>query len=341
VSLKHNERYRVAVVGATGAVGREMVEILEERKFPIEELRLLASERSKGEGICYEGKDLEVGVLTDATLAGLDFALFSAGADVSRRFAPVAVKQGAIVIDNSSAFRMEPAVPLVVPEVNPDALVGHKGLIANPNCSTIQMVVALKPLQDAARIRRIVVTTFQSVSGTGKEAMDELLAQSKALLNFQEVEQKVYPHQIAFNCLPHIDDFTDDGYSKEELKLVNETRKIFDDQTIRITATTVRVPVFRGHSESVNIETERPLSANEARAILSEAPGVTVLDDPKRAVYPLPLDAAGQDAVYVGRIRADLSVEHGLNLWIVSDNLRKGAALNAVQIAEELIKCSG
>jgi aspartate-semialdehyde dehydrogenase len=338
VSLKRKERYRVAVVGATGAVGREMVEILEERKFPIEELRLLASERSKGEGISYQGKNLEVGVLTDATLAGLDFALFSAGADVSRRFAPVAVKQGAIVIDNSSAFRMEPAVPLVVPEVNPDALEGHKGLIANPNCSTIQMVVALKPLQDAARIRRIVVTTFQSVSGTGKEAMDELLAQSKALLNFQEVERKVYPHQIAFNCLPQIDDFTDDGYSKEELKLVNETRKIFDDQTIRITATTVRVPVFRGHSESVNIETERPLSANEARAILSEAPGVTVLDDPKRAVYPLPLDAAGQDAVYVGRIRADHSIEQGLNLWIVSDNLRKGAALNAVQIAEELIK---
>jgi aspartate-semialdehyde dehydrogenase len=341
VSLKHKERYRVAVVGATGAVGREMVEILEERKFPIEELRLLASERSKGEGISYLGKELEVGVLTDATLAGLDIALFSAGADVSRRFAPVAVKQGAIVIDNSSAFRMDPGVPLVVPEVNPDALEGHRGLIANPNCSTIQMVVALKPLHDAARIRRIVVTTFQSVSGTGKEAMDELLEQSKALLNFQEVEQKVYPHQIAFNCLPHIDDFADDGYSKEELKLVNETRKIFDDQTIRITATTVRVPVFRGHSESVNIETERPLSANEARAILSEAPGVTVLDDPKRAVYPLPLDATGQDAVYVGRIRADHSVEQGLNLWIVSDNLRKGAALNAVQIAEELITGNG
>jgi aspartate-semialdehyde dehydrogenase len=339
--LKRKERYQMAVVGATGAVGREMVEILEERKFPIEALRLLASERSKGEEINYQGKKLEVGVLTDAALAGLDVALFSAGADASRRFAPSAVKQGAVVIDNSSAFRMDPGVPLVVPEVNPEALEGHRGLIANPNCSTIQMVVALKPLHDAARIRRIVVTTFQSVSGTGKEAMDELLAQSKALLNFQEVKQKVYPHQIAFNCLPHIDEFTDDGYSKEELKLVNETRKIFDDQTIRITATTVRVPVFRGHSESVNIETERPLSANEARAILSEAPGVTVMDDPKRAVYPLALDAAGHDAVYVGRIRADHSVEQGLNLWIVSDNLRKGAALNAIQIAEELIKGSG
>ncbi|HUJ79189.1 MAG TPA: aspartate-semialdehyde dehydrogenase [Nitrospiria bacterium] len=338
MSLKRKDRYRVAVVGATGAVGREMVEILEERKFPVDELRLLASERSKGEGITFHGKEYEVGVLTDASLAGIDFALFSAGADVSRRFAPVAVKQGAIVIDNSSAFRMEPSVPLVVPEVNPDALTRHQGLIANPNCSTIQMVVALKPLHDAARIRRIVVTTFQSVSGTGKEAMDELLAQSKALLNFQEVERKIYPHQIAFNCLPHIDDFTDEGDSKEELKMVNETRKIMEDQTIRVTATTVRVPVFRGHSESVNLETERPLSAREARAVLSTAPGVIVLDDPKRAVYPLPLEAAGQDAVYVGRIREDRSVEHGLNLWIVSDNLRKGAALNAIQIAEELIK---
>jgi aspartate-semialdehyde dehydrogenase len=336
--LERKERYRVAVVGATGAVGREMVEILEERKFPVDELRLLASERSKGEGISYLGHEFQVDVLTDAALAGLDIALFSAGADVSRRFAPSAVKQGAIVIDNSSAFRMEPGVPLVVPEVNPDALECHQGLIANPNCSTIQMVVALKPLHDAARIRRIVVTTFQSVSGTGKEAMDELLAQSKALLGFQEVEWNVYPHQIAFNCLPHIDDFADDGYSKEELKMANETRKILDDQTIRITATTVRVPVFRGHSESVNIETERPLSAMEARALLSSAPGVTVMDDPKRAVYPLPLEAAGQDAVYVGRVREDHSVDHGLNLWIVSDNLRKGAALNAIQIAEELIK---
>lgn len=341
MSLKRKEGYRVAVVGATGAVGREMVEILEERKFPIDELRLLASERSKGEGISYLGCEVQVDVLTDAALAGLDFALFSAGADVSRRFAPSAVKQGAIVIDNSSAFRIEPGVPLVVPEVNPDALEHHQGLIANPNCSTIQMVVALKPLHDAARIRRIVVTTFQSVSGTGREAMDELLAQSKALLSFQDVEQKVYPHQIAFNCLPHIDDFTDDGYSKEELKMVNETRKILDDQTIRITATAVRVPVFRGHSESVNIETERPLSAKEARALLSAAPGVTVMDDPKRAVYPLPLEAAGQDSVYVGRVREDHSVEHGLNLWIVSDNLRKGAALNAIQIAEELIKGAG
>jgi aspartate-semialdehyde dehydrogenase len=335
--LKRKERYAVAVVGATGAVGREMVEILEERKFPVGELRLLASERSAGEAIAYCGKELAVDLLTDGALGGLDFALFSAGADVSRRFAPVAVQQGAIVIDNSSAFRMEPNVPLVVPEVNPAALGRHKGLIANPNCSTIQMVVALKPLHDAAKINRIVVTTFQSVSGTGKEAMDELLDQTRAILGFQAVEQKVYPHQIAFNCLPHIDEFEADGYSREEMKLANETRKILNAPTIRITATTVRVPVCRGHSESVNIEMERPLGANEARALLTKAPGVIVMDDPKRAVYPLPIDAVGNDAVYVGRIREDRSVEHGLNLWIVSDNLRKGAALNAVQIAEALI----
>ena len=336
--LKKQEVYNVAVVGATGVVGREMVEILEERKFPVKELRLLASERSVGEKISYCGNDLEVTLLSEAALEGVDFALFSAGADVSRRFAPIAVQKGAIVIDNSSAFRMEPAVPLVVPEVNPGALARHKGIIANPNCSTIQMVVALKPLHDAAKIHRIVVTTFQSVSGTGKEAMDELLEQTRAILAFQSADVKVYPHQIAFNCLPHIDDFEADGYSKEELKLTNETRKIMGDSSIKVTATTVRVPVFRGHSESVNIETERPLPANEARALLAKAPGVIVMDDPKRNIYPMPLEATGNDAVYVGRIREDKSVEHGLNLWIVSDNLRKGAALNAVQIAEELIK---
>jgi len=336
--LEKKESYAVAVVGATGAVGREMIEILEERKFPVGELRLLASERSVGEEVAYRGKELPVDLLADGALGGLDFALFSAGAEVSRRFAPVAVQKGAIVIDNSSAFRMEPKVPLVVPEVNPGALAKHQGLIANPNCSTIQMVVGLKPLHDAAKIRRIVVSTYQSVSGTGKEAMDELLEQTRAILAFQSAEPKVYPHQIAFNCLPHIDDFDASGYSKEELKLVNETRKILGDPSIQITATTVRVPVFRGHSESVNIEMERPLSANEARALLSATPGVIVMDDPKRAVYPLPLEASGQDGVYVGRVREDRSVEHGLNLWIVSDNLRKGAALNAIQIAEALTK---
>ena len=315
-----------------------MVEILEERKFPVKELRLLASERSAGEEISFQGREQSVVELSDASFGGIDLALFSAGAEVSRRYAPVAVRTGAVVIDNSSAFRMDRNVPLVVPEVNADALSRHQGLIANPNCSTIQMVVALHPIHEMAQIRRIVVTTFQSVSGTGKEAMDELLEQSRALLNFQSVEKKVYPHQIAFNCLPHIDSFEPDGSTREELKLVNETQKIFDDPTIRITATTVRVPVFRGHSESINIETVRPISANDARACLAVAAGVVVYDDPSRSIYPLPLESTGQDAVYVGRIREDHSVEHGLNLWVVSDNLRKGAALNAVQIAEELVK---
>ena len=341
MGLMKKELYNVAVVGATGAVGREMIDILEERKFPLGELRFLASERSAGDTLDFRGDELAVAALTASSFEGVDIAFFSAGADVSRRFGPVAVQQGAVVIDNSSAFRMEPHVPLVVPEVNPEALSSHRGLIANPNCSTIQLVMALKPIHDAVRIRRIVVTTFQSVSGTGKEAMDELLSQSKAVLNFQSVEPKVYPHQIAFNCLPHIDEFEENGSTREELKLVNETKKILDDQSIQITATTVRVPVFRGHSESVNLETEGPLLPNEARAVLSAAPGVIVYDDPKRALYPLALTAAGEDAVYVGRIRQDTSVEHGLNLWIVSDNLRKGAALNTVQIAEELIKGQG
>jgi aspartate-semialdehyde dehydrogenase len=250
----------------------------------------------------------------------------------------MAVKAGAVVIDNSSAFRMDPEVPLVVPEVNPEALKRNRGIIANPNCSTIQMVVALKPIHDAVRIKRVVVTTFQSVSGTGKDAMEELLVQTRAFLSFQDLKQEVYPHQIAFNCLPHIDDFLENGYSKEEMKLVNETQKILGDSSIRITATTVRVPVFRGHSESVNLELERELSANDARAILATAPGVIVWDDPKKCVYPLPVEMSGKDEVFVGRIREDPSIPHGLNLWIVSDNLRKGAALNAIQIAEELIR---
>jgi aspartate-semialdehyde dehydrogenase len=338
--LARKNHYNVAVVGATGAVGREMVEVLEERKFPIAELRLLASVRSAGSYIDAEGLKGTVAELTDDTLKGLDFALFSAGADISRRFAPEAVRHGAIVIDNSSAFRMVPEVPLVVPEVNRHALRGHKGIIANPNCSTIQMVVVLKPLHDLFRIKRVVVTTFQSVSGTGKEAMDELLEETQALLSFQEAKPRVYPVQIAFNCLPHIDDFLPNGYSKEEMKLANETQKILEDSTIRVTATTVRVPVYVGHSESVNIETEKKLSANDARAILSTAPGVQLYDDPQRKIYPTPLEVAGRDEVYVGRIREDESIPNGLNLWIVADNLRKGAALNAVQIAEELIKAA-
>lgn len=332
------DRYNVAVVGATGAVGREMVEVLEERKFPVGELQLFASQRSAGENIPFWGNPLSVQLLTKEVFRGIDIALFSAGAEISREYAPIAVQAGAVVIDNSAAFRMVPEVPLVVPEVNRHAIHGQKGIIANPNCSTIQMVVPLKPLHDKFRIKRIVVTTFQSVSGTGKEAMDELLEETEALLSFQEVNPKVYPVQIAFNCLPHIDDFLPNGYSKEEMKLVNETRKIMEDPTIQVTATTVRVPVYVSHSESVNIETEEKLSANEARAILSAAPGVQVYDDPQRKIYPTPLEVAGKDEVYVGRIREDESIPNGLNLWIVADNLRKGAALNAVQIAEELIK---
>lgn len=336
--LKKKDKYVVAVAGATGAVGTEMVEILAERKFPVERLVLLASERSEGKTLSFRGKEIGVDVLKADSFDGVDIALFSAGASRSLEFAPTAAKSGAVVIDNSSAFRMNPEVPLVVPEVNPHAIRKHKGIIANPNCSTIQMVVALKPLHDAARIKRIVVTTFQSTSGTGKKATDELLEQTKAILNFQEVVCKVYPHQIAFNCLPHIDVFLDNGYTKEEMKMVNETRKIMEDDSIMITATTVRVPVFRGHSETVNIETEKKLTVNEARAILSSAPGVIVYDDPSRNIYPLSIDVTGKDEVYVGRIREDESIPNGLNLWIVGDNLRKGAALNAIQIAEYLIR---
>ncbi len=336
--LRKKAAYTVAVVGATGAVGAEMVAVLEERKFPVETLVPLASARSAGGSVAFRGADVTVGLLNRDSFDGVDIALFSAGSDVSREFAPIAVKAGAVVIDNSAAWRMDKAVPLVVPEVNPHDVQWQQGIIANPNCSTIQMVVALKPLHDRARIRRVVVTTFQSVSGTGKEAMDELLEQCRALLSFRPPQPKVYPFQIAFNCLPHIDEFLPSGYTKEEMKLVHETRKILGDESIQVTATTVRVPVYVGHSESVNLETERPLTANEARAILSTAPGVQLYDDPERKVYPMPLDVAGKDDVYVGRIRQDESIPNGLNLWIVADNLRKGAALNAVQIAELLVR---
>jgi aspartate-semialdehyde dehydrogenase len=334
--LKKKSGYVVAVVGATGAVGTEMIEVLEERKFPVIRLVLLASARSAGGMVTFEGNEVPIEVLTKDSFAGVDIALFSAGADLSREFAPIAVNAGAVVIDNSAAWRMTPEVPLVVPEVNAHDIQRHKGIIANPNCSTIQMVVALKPLHDEARIKRIVVTTFQSVSGTGKDAMDELMAECQDLLSFKSASPKVYPYQIAFNCLPQIDDFLPSGYTKEEMKMVHETRKIMGDQSIQVTATTVRVPVYVGHSEAVNIETERKLSANEARAILSAAPGVLLYDDPAHKIYPMPLEVAGKDEVYVGRIREDESIANGLNLWVVADNLRKGAALNAVQIAEHL-----
>ena len=336
--LKKKNKYAVAVVGATGAVGRELLEILEERKFPVDELVALASERSEGERVEFKGKNIVVRQLTRDSFKDVDLAFFSAGAELSLEFAPAAVKSGAVVIDNSSAFRMDPKVPLVVPEVNAHAIAKHAGIIANPNCSTIAMVMVLKPLHDEVKIKRVVVTTFQSVSGTGKQAMDELAQQTVALLNFKDVETKVYPHQIAFNCIPHIDSFLDNGYTREEMKMVHETRKIMEDDSIRVTATTVRVPVFRGHSESVNIETEKKVSANDVRAILAAAAGVMVYDDPKKNIYPLTLDITGKDETYVGRIREDESIPNGINMWIVSDNLRKGAALNAVQIAEYLIK---
>ena len=336
--LKKKSGYVVAVVGATGAVGTEMIEVLQERKFPVARLVPLASARSAGGTVTFEGNEVSIEVLTKDSFTGVDIALFSAGADLSREFAPIAVKAGAVVIDNSAAWRMAPEVPLVVPEVNAHDIQRHKGIIANPNCSTIQMVVALKPLHDEARIKRIVVTTFQSVSGTGKDAMDELMTECQDLLSFKSANPKVYPYQIAFNCLPHIDDFLPSGYTKEEMKMVHETRKIMGDQSIHVTATTVRVPVYVGHSEAVNIETERKLSANDARAILSTAPGVLLYDDPAHKIYPMPLEVAGKDEVYVGRIREDESIANGLNLWVVADNLRKGAALNAVQIAEHLAR---
>ncbi|OGW22358.1 MAG: aspartate-semialdehyde dehydrogenase [Nitrospirae bacterium GWA2_46_11] len=336
--LKKKEKYVVAVVGATGAVGNEMIAVLEERNFPIEKLRLFASERSEGNTFQFEGSEIPVETLNEDSFKGIDIALFSAGAERSKIWASIAAKSGCVVIDNSSQWRMDPEVPLVVPEVNAHDISRHKGIIANPNCSTIQMVVALKPVHDAARIKRVVVTTFQAVSGTGKKAMDELLQQTADLLNFKEIQKNVYPHQIAFNVLPQIDKFLENGYTKEEMKMVDETKKIMGDNTIRVTATTVRVPVFRCHSESVNIETERKMTSNEVRSVLAKAPGIVVFDAPEKSVYPLPIDVAGKDLVYVGRIREDESIDNGINMWVVSDNLRKGAALNAVQIAEELIK---
>jgi aspartate-semialdehyde dehydrogenase len=336
--LKKKTKYVVAVAGATGLVGREMVEILEERKLPVDELVLLASEQSEGERIAFQGRNVAVRKLTRDSFRDVDIALFSAGAERSLEFVSSAVVSGAIVIDNSSAFRMDPTVPLVVPEVNAHALEKHAGIIANPNCVTISLVMALKPIHDKVKIKRVVVTTLQSVSGTGKKGMDELAQQTVALLNFKDVKTKAYPHQIAFNCIPHIDSFLDNGYTREEMKLVNETRKIMEDDSIRITVTAVRVPVFRGHAVSVNIETETKVSADEMRAILAAAPGVMVYDDPKKNLYPLAIDVTGKDEIFVGRIREDETVPSGINLWIVSDNVRKGAALNAVQIAEYLIK---
>jgi len=328
----------VAVAGATGAVGRQMLTCLEERDFPIKSIRFLASSRSAGRRLTFRGQEVVVEELTNDSFAGMDVALFSAGGGTSKQFAPFAAKHGCVVVDNSSAWRMDPDVPLVVPEVNPDAVAGYKAkhIIANPNCSTIQMVVALYPIHREYQIKRVVVSTYQAVSGTGVKAIKELTGQSRAVLDNAAVEKSVYPHPIAFNCLPHIDVFEDNGYTKEEMKMLNETRKIMADDRIGLTATTVRVPVYHGHSEAINIETEKPITADGVRALLETAPGVKVADDPKNNVYPMPIDAAGSDWTYVGRIREDASIENGLNMWVVSDNIRKGAATNTVQIAELL-----
>ena len=334
------EKYNIAIVGATGAVGEQMREVLEERQFPVGELRLLASERSAGQFLPFQSKQVRVGILKEDSFADIDIGLFSAGGSVSARFAPMAVAAGAVVIDNTAHFRMEPDIPLVVPEVNAAEVARFKvrGIIANPNCSTIQMVVALKPIHDAARIKRIVVSTYQSVSGAGRMAMEELSQQVAALFNGRELKREKFPHQIAFNCIPHIDTFMAGGYTKEELKMIHETRKILNEPGLAMTATTVRVPVFCSHSESVNVETERKLSAAEAKTLLRAAPGIILADVPEENIYPMAIDAVGKDATYVGRVRDDDSVAHGLNLWVVADNLRKGAALNAVQIAEILVR---
>ncbi len=332
--------YHVALAGATGAVGNEMLQILEEQEFPVASLKLLASSRSAGKTLDFRGESLHVEELRDDSFEGVDIALFSAGAAASRQFAPAAAESGCVVIDNSSGWRMDPEVPLVVPEVNPHAVADYrrKGIIANPNCSTIQMVVVLKPIYDAAGIERVVVSTYQAVSGTGKNAIEELTEQTRNLLTFQEVTAEVYPHRIAFNCFPHIGSFLENGYTEEEMKMVHETHKIMEDPNIRVSATTVRIPVFYGHSEAVNIQTERKLSAKEARVLLFQAPGVRVMDNPDERIYPMPSEAAGINDTLVGRIREDISIENGLDLWIVADNIRKGAALNTVQIAELLIK---
>lgn len=331
----------VAVVGATGAVGEAMIEILEQREFPVGKLYLLASARSVGKTVRFRGKSITVSDLAEFDFSKTAIALFSAGGSVSKEHAPRAAASGCIVVDNTSHFRREPDIPLVVPEVNPAAISAYKstGIIANPNCSTIQMLVALKPIYDAVGISRINVATYQAVSGTGKAAIEELAGQTARLLNGQPTESKVYPRQIAFNALPHIDTFEENGYTREEMKMVWETQKILEDPNISVNPTCVRVPVFFGHSEAVHIETDTKLTAEAARKLLEVAPGVTLVDGAEDGAYPTAVsDGAGNDAVFVGRIREDLSHPKGLNLWVVADNLRKGAALNSIQIAELLVK---
>jgi aspartate-semialdehyde dehydrogenase len=338
------KKYNVAILGATGAVGQEFLQLIAERNFPFNELKLLASERSAGKQIEFMGKTYTVEQATEESFKDMQIALF-AGGSASKTFAQAAVNHGAIVIDNSSAFRMDPDVPLVVPEVNPEAIKNHKGIIANPNCSTIIMVMALKPIHNAVGIKRVVVSTYQAVSGAGKEAIDELTGQVAAIAENRAVEAKILPsaglpkhYQIAFNLLPQIDVFVEDDYTKEEMKMVHETHKILNDYSFGVSATTVRVPIYRSHSESVNVELAGALSAAQAKKLLAAFPGVIVEDNPAEQVYPMPLFTSGRDEVFVGRIREDKSVPHGLNLWVVGDQIRKGAALNALQIAEYMIE---
>jgi aspartate-semialdehyde dehydrogenase len=335
----------VVIVGATGAVGQQFIRILEQRDFPLKRIRFLASARSAGKKVTFRGDEHTIEELTEESFDGDEIGLFSAGGSISRQFAPHATKAGCLVIDNTSAFRMDPDVPLVVPEVNADQVANApRNIIANPNCSTIQMVVALKPIHDAARIRRLVVTTLQSVSGAGARAVEELRVQSRDVLDGKDrkdLDTEIFRHQIAFNAMPQIPskpDFNEAGYTSEEMKLLNETRKIMSDDSINVTMTCIRVPVFFAHSEAINIQTETKLSAEKARQLLAAAPGVEVIDDPMNLGYPLPADAGGTDPVFVGRIREDQSIDNGLNIWVVADNLRKGAALNGVQIAEEVLR---
>ena len=334
--------FRVGVVGATGLVGREMLRILEQRNFPISTLRLFASDRSVGKRMRVRGEEIVIEEARKDNFEGLDFVLLAVGSEISRKLAPAAAGAGAIVIDNSAAFRMDPEVPLVIPEVNPQDLENHKGIIANPNCATIQLLVALYPLHKVNRIKRVIVATYQSVSGWGAAAVEELREQTKRILQGEEeLEPGVLPCQIGFNLFPQIDSFAEDDYTKEEWKMINETRKILHDDSILISATCVRAPVFVGHSEAVHVEFTNPITPQEAREILSEAPGVVVMDEPEKGIYPHPWMAAGRDEVFVGRIRRDKALPNGLAMWVVSDNLRKGAALNAVQIAEILAEKEG
>jgi aspartate-semialdehyde dehydrogenase len=338
--IKQKPGYTVAVLGATGAVGQETLEILEERKFPLAALRLFASKRSAGEVMTCQDKEWTIEELTESSsFAGVDIAFISATDAISAEYGRRLGAAGIVVIDDSAVFRMDEQVPLVVPEVNAAALGSMpRGIVSIPNCTTTPLVMALKPLHDAVGVKRVVVTTFQSVSGTGAAAMDELMDQTKDLLAFRDIKTEVYPYQIAFNLLPHIGSFNETGDCSEEVKIAKEARKILGAPSLRVTATTVRVPVLRCHSEAINVELERPLNANDARAALAAMPGVIVYDDPGKKLYPMPLDATGKDEVYIGRVRKDESIPNGLNLWVVSDNLRKGAALNAIQIAEWLVK---